>query len=230
MHLAPVFADDAFLYAVLDSYEWKEVDIDAGGDADELAILGRFVSCVSSIARVWRLPGNHKKIWNEAARQFDEEIGCVVGKKRPGRVVRTRWGSIASIIAVILRVMQWSPSIYSALFPIVLARPKGKAKAKGPKIKKNRIDDSAEAHRREIAGIKNRATSSLLSKAFNVSIRVADISLGPLTRFQFWVQKKTGEWNTKCAAAKEENGVGCVCFAPIVLSMLVSDKCLKVRG
>lgn len=152
----------------------------------------KFVTTVSQVSNTWRAPGGGRRLWDVVSKTYDATIANEIAGHTPGKVVRTRWGSLHEVSGTIVR----GGRPLAICFPLAFepAAPKAKAKAKPSAGLMGDVDD---VRREEARQCKVTASKFFKSDAKKVKCVANYIGQGPLQRFRLWEQKQTALFNKK---------------------------------
>ena len=139
-----------------------------------------YVSGVATIANVWRSPGAARLLKANASKLFDDRIAAMACGRTPGRAIKTRWGSLNSVEAIIIKGFSCLGAIFAAAF--------GKAsKATTPSF--GLLSSADEESRERAKAYRTTSVRLLQDRFFMAKVLCSNVSQRPLTHFMNWVQK-----------------------------------------
>lgn len=192
----------------LDEWTWDEVDMPC-----------KYVGSLATISNLWRSPGVGVAFINKAVDIFGEVVGALF-RRRPGRVIRTRWLSVGAIEIVMMRTSQYVGQVMCAVFDFVMvAAAKSRARPRKPKPGQ----DEADEYKERQTNYRLNAMRLTSTPLFHATVRISYVSKQPIDGFLQWGMSRIAKQNVRMAKLD-----GNLCFEPTPLSEFVVWKASAV--
>lgn len=178
-------------YSLMMKYFYSVIDKWAFADDIEKT---PYVTCVSSVAGLWRSPGTGRKLFNACADVlFDAQTAQMIFGKTPGRCIRTRWHSVGSIEQILRKSPTVISSTFNYVFPSTDTEPR-------PTQRSGPLADLDEQSREQRVNTRLVACRVTKNPFFMVKLIASDVAQKPTRHFFLWSQafeKKVTAWNEK---------------------------------